>query len=135
MILPSLLSFPFVHVCLNEDKDLSDALAESLRVSAVSLATTFRDWINFSLETEEASVIQLPFLGLTQDHLCIMRRAGRLFVIYAHPYQGRRHVAQILCHLNQMIYHPPHHLLLLNTTCKDKIRSVFLQPLSRAEAA
>jgi hypothetical protein len=44
-------------------------------------------------------------------------------------------VAQVLCHLNRIIHHAPHALILKNSTCQDRIRSVFDQTLPLAEAA
>ena len=132
---PRPLTFASVHICFDEDKTLSDALAQSLATNPVRLDSAFREWIDFALKTEEASVIPLPFLGLAHDNLCVMRRAGRLFIVYAHPNQDRSHVAQVLCHLNRIIHHAPHALILKNSTCQDRIRSVFDQTLPLAEAA
>jgi ribosomal protein L36 len=120
---------------LDEGKNLSESLAHHLQGESQSLAVAFQEWIDFALETDHASVMQLPLLCLTYDHLCIIRRGGRVFVIYAHPYHDRAHVARVICHLNHQIHHGPHALVLKNSTCENRIRSVFDPALPLAEAA
>ena len=124
-----------VHVCLDEGKNLSESLAHHLKGQSHSLAAAFQEWIDFALETDHASVMQLPLLCLSYDHLCIIRRGGRVFVIYAHPYHDRAHVAGVICHLNHRIHHGPHALVLKNSTCESRIRTVFDPATSLAEAA
>jgi hypothetical protein len=124
-----------VHVCLDEGKNLSESLAHHLKGQSQSLAVAFQEWIDFALETDHASVMQLPLLCLSYDHLCIIRRGGRVFVIYAHPYHNRAHVAQMICHLNDQIHRGPHALVLKNSACENRIRSIFDPSTSLAEAA
>jgi hypothetical protein len=129
------LSPSLVHICLDEAKSLPDALAHALERESQSLAVAFSEWLDCALETDHACVIQLPLLSLTLDHLCVMRRGGRVFVVYAHPYHDRTHVAKTLCHLNRRIHHAHHALVLKNSTCENRIRSVFDPATSLAEAA
>ncbi|MFM7622710.1 MAG: hypothetical protein ACKO57_07060 [Alphaproteobacteria bacterium] len=124
-----------VHVCLDERQSLSDALAQALNGKGPSLAMAFREWIDFALETDHACVMPLPLLSLSRDHLCVMRRGGRVFVVYAHPDRDRAHVAQTICHLNHHIHHAPHVLVLKNSTCEQRIRAVFHGDAPLAEAA
>ena len=124
-----------VHVCLDEHQSLCDALALALNGKGFSLAAAFQEWIDFALETDHACVMPLPLLSLTCDHLCVMRRGNRVFVVYAHPYRDRAHVARTICDLNHRIHHPPHALVLKNSTCDNRIRSIFDPATSRVEAA
>ena len=124
-----------IHVCLDEEKTLSVALAHHLKGDPYVLEMALNEWKDGSLETDHAALVSLPLLCLTQDHLCILRRGGRVFVIYAHPYHDRAHVARVICDLHNRLHYGPHAVILKNSTCETRIRSVFDPSSSLAEAA